>query len=381
MFQYSIEMVGADSGPDGQAQDKPKEVTVIGDVKRLLDLVNAEGKIPVSKAAEDMGVGKKYVSELAERLSHQGLIRLEKHFIKEPDLRALNYHEPRVPVAAGGETSQKPEQAGVGVEAEGVAEEESLEQGQAGVGVEAEGVTEEKSMEQEQNADKVVGGDEKKGMVDNLRKEIAKLEWEEKLLRKRDDRLKWEQEMIEMEEGLKAKKDDFFEKAPAEMITASKGEVEKPDVTLDAGGTYLMQEEKPARSVRLFINEVKNGFAGLYITRSNPKQVKDEYDLGETKVCWLTGVRASEDIPSVSGLQELSILVSNFIDDKERGIILLDGIEYLISNNDFSIVLRLIQQIRDKVSTSDSKMLIPVNPNALEGKQMTLLERECRTIN
>jgi len=227
---------------------------------------------------------------------------------------------------------------------------------------------------------KEASGEGKKGMLDKLKKEIAKLEWEEKLLRKRDDRLKWEQEMIEMEEGLKAKREDLLDKAPVDMLADISADAGGEDAELDAGATYLLHEEKPRRSVELFIHELKGGLKGLYITRSNPKQVRREHDLGDAKVCWLTGVKATDDIISVSGLQELSILVSNFIDENSRSVILLDGVEYLVSNNDFSIVLRLIQQIRDKVSTSESKMLIPVNPNALDSKQLTLLERECRAI-
>jgi hypothetical protein len=224
--------------------------------------------------------------------------------------------------------------------------------------------------------------EDKKGLVDKLKKEIAKLEWEEKLLRKRDDRLKWEQEMLEMEEGLKAKGDDFFDKSPADVLGEAPPKDESPrgDVELDVGVTYLIPAEKPEKATGLFMREMKKGVKGLYITRSNPVHVKKKYDLSGAKVCWLTSVRASEDILSVSGLQELSILISNFIDENNNSIILLDGIEYLVSNNDFPIVLRLVQQIRDKVSTSESTMLIPLNPNALDGKQLTLLERECHTL-
>jgi hypothetical protein len=253
--------------------------------------------------------------------------------------------------------------------------------------------------------------DEKKGLVDKLKKEIARLEFEEALLKKRDDRLKWEEEMLQMEEGIKVRGKFLIDKTPASMFAGdadrqppaqADGPAVKPkaqeapaqgedapaeaptqsaDSELDSGLTYLLLETRPERSIAVFVGEMKKGSKGLYITRSNPNQVKKKFDLGDAKVCWLTGVRAGEGIVSVSGLQELSILVSNFIDENKKSIILLDGVEYLISNNDFSIVLRLLQQIRDKVSTSDSKMLIPLNPNALESRQLTLLERECHTIH
>jgi hypothetical protein len=236
--------------------------------------------------------------------------------------------------------------------------------------------------------------EDKVSLVERLKKEIARLEWEEELLKKRDNRLKWEQEMIQMEEGLKIRGNRLIDDTPNKAFAAgddggpeNPGGVDGPtqksassDVKLDAGSTYLILEEKPEKSVSLYLRELGAGLKGLYITRSNPRHVAKRVDLGDSRICWLTGVRSGDDITSISGLQELSILVSNHIDEHNASIILLDGVEYLISNNDFAIVLRLLQQIRDKVSTSESKLLIPLNSQALDSKQLTLLERECHRI-
>ena len=221
--------------------------------------------------------------------------------------------------------------------------------------------------------------EEKKSQIDKIKKELAKLEWEENLLRKRDDRLKWEQEMLEMEEGLKNKRDSLVDEAPAEALEPKQGK-DQGLKDLDQGTTYLLLEDRPHKSIQYFKKQLGTGSRGLFITRSNPKKIQKEHELGAADLCWLTGVKASEDVKSVSGLQELSILVSNFIDEDKASVILLDGLEYLVSNNDFPIVLRLVQQIRDKVSTAESVMVIPLNSNALDAKQLTLLERECQTL-
>ena len=235
-------------------------------------------------------------------------------------------------------------------------------------------------------------GDDKRLQIENIKREIAKLEWEESLLKKRDDRLRWEQQMMNMENGLKARGEYMFDAASKQAFVQSTSPTHKnispphPDIDvsnidLEAGSTYLLFESAPKRSIELFLQELHGGKKGLYITRSNPTHVKRKFDLGESKLCWLTSVKASEDVTSVSGLQELSILVSNQIDNNPQSAIFLDGLEYLISNNDFSIVLRLIQQIRDKVSTSDSILIMPFNNESLEQRQVTLLERECNKID
>jgi len=61
---------------------------------------------------------------------------------------------------------------------------------------------------------------------------------------------------------------------------------------------------------------------------------------------------------------------------EKEGVILLDGFEYLISNNDFRTVFHLIQSIKDQVAISDSIMIISASPSTLEKQQMDLLEKE-----
>jgi len=176
---------------------------------------------------------------------------------------------------------------------------------------------------------------------------------------------------------------DFEEKPAVEPQPApqeERTEEENTEVTPEPGGTYLVYEPKSDKSLDLFVKEIRNNAGGLYITRSNPNQVKKRYYMGGAKVVWLTSVQTEKNIESVTGLQELSILVSKFIDNDEGKIILLEGLEYLVSNNNFPVVFRLIQQLRDKVSTSDAKMLIPLNPAALEDKQLSLLQGECQVI-
>ena len=164
--------------------------------------------------------------------------------------------------------------------------------------------------------------------------------------------------------------------APEKPAGAPSQEKEFDPQQMIEGSTYLIIEESPQASIKLYTHKLGDGYEGLLISRLNPKQLARQHEGIDGSLYWLTTVKASQQ-PSVSGLQELSILISNFIDKNKKTVILLDGLEYLVSNNDYSIVLRLIQQVRDKVSTGDSILLIPVNPSALNEKELTLLKREC----
>jgi hypothetical protein len=181
---------------------------------------------------------------------------------------------------------------------------------------------------------------------------------------------------------------DGAPKQPEAADTPQKPRVQEEPAAEDAAGedelemgvTYLIHDPKAERSRGMFIKDIRKGAKGLYISRSNPAIVRKKYYLGDSKVVWLTNVQTDKDMDSISGLQEMSILVSKFIDENEKAIILLEGLEYLISNNNFPVVLRLVQQLRDKVSTSEAKMLVPINPEALEDRQLPLLENECQVV-
>jgi len=55
---------------------------------------------------------------------------------------------------------------------------------------------------------------------------------------------------------------------------------------------------------------------------------------------------------------------------------MIDGLEYLISNNDFLSVLRLIQNLRDQNEGVGGIMIITLNPKDLENHELTMLEKE-----
>ena len=74
-------------------------------------------------------------------------------------------------------------------------------------------------------------------------------------------------------------------------------------------------------------------------------------------------------------LEKLSLSLEEFLSE-QGGIVLLDGIEYLITNNNFITVLKLIQSLRDQVAINRSIMLLSVNPSTMDDHQINLLRRE-----
>jgi len=145
--------------------------------------------------------------------------------------------------------------------------------------------------------------------------------------------------------------------------------------TLERSFSYLVEEDRPETSYSLFMDALKKGMKGYCITRNYPAKIKSKFDLRDTPVVWLSNV-GRENTIRPKDLEKLSLTLEQFLSQAGGGIVLLDGLEYLITNNNFITVLRLIQSLRDQVAINQSILLMAVNRSTLESHQLNLLERE-----
>ncbi|RLI93881.1 MAG: hypothetical protein DRO90_02950 [Candidatus Altiarchaeales archaeon] len=161
-------------------------------------------------------------------------------------------------------------------------------------------------------------------------------------------------------------------------------------VELENGHSYLIRELKPVLSLKLFINEVEKGKRGLYITRTNPKLIRitDEIlesrfksclESGNIMIYWLTDSMSGEKTISPEP-EQIFALISDFLERNREAIVLLDGLEYLITHSNFDHVLRFVQGVKDKIGTKNSILLLPVGEYTLSEKERALLEKEITMI-
>jgi Cdc6-like AAA superfamily ATPase len=103
--------------------------------------------------------------------------------------------------------------------------------------------------------------------------------------------------------------------------------------------------------------------------------VREKYKLQRTPIIWLTD-EVVEGEKSIHSLQDLSILVSNYVQKATKPVILIDGIEYLISHKGFESVYHLMQAKRTQMEANQGILIIPFFCDAVEAKEAKLLERE-----
>ncbi len=59
-----------------------------------------------------------------------------------------------------------------------------------------------------------------------------------------------------------------------------------------------------------------------------------------------------------------------------KSIVMIDGLEYLITNNNFNAVKNIITLLKDKISEGDSALVVPIDPKTLSKQQIHQLRQE-----
>lgn len=158
----------------------------------------------------------------------------------------------------------------------------------------------------------------------------------------------------------------------------SEGE-KKHELELEAGRSYLLREGKSHKSYEIFYDYVTHDSQGLCISREYPETIRKQYGLEKTPIVWLTRTEGENTIKP-NELEKLGYLIGDFLDRSEKPIILLDGLEYLISYNGFNKVLKFIHATKDNVSMKRAILIVSANPQSYDPKEFAVLEKELITL-
>ena len=145
------------------------------------------------------------------------------------------------------------------------------------------------------------------------------------------------------------------------------------------GEVYLVEEPKPALFFDIFSEAMIQGVRGLFITREFPDRLRSNYNLSGASIVWLTHVIGRDCIEPTKTNLILNRIVS-FTRDNSPSIIMLDGIEYLINQNSFDVIIGFLNHIRDLIIIRNCVLAVAVDPNTLDSKELALVERNLQVI-
>jgi len=113
---------------------------------------------------------------------------------------------------------------------------------------------------------------------------------------------------------------------------------------------------------------------GFIVTRQFSKDVRSKYFIQTTPILWLSTV-AGKDNMDPSKLSLLTDYLVNFMEKSQNAVVLVDGIEYLITSSDFSRTLRAIDRWTETAMASNTRLILSIDQRSFDAKELAILER------
>jgi len=148
-------------------------------------------------------------------------------------------------------------------------------------------------------------------------------------------------------------------------------------VDFHKGSAYLIKSEDPAHLYSIYNSLVEGMDGGLCISRSFPTKMRQKYDVTKGDFIWMTTNTVGHDrCVNPTNISMLHMAIMDFLRGTPRGIITLEGVEYLITNNGFDPILRLLHALNDKITVSDSLILVTMDEQTVAPREMRILEKD-----
>lgn len=148
---------------------------------------------------------------------------------------------------------------------------------------------------------------------------------------------------------------------------------------IERGFIYLVKEKRPNIGFAMFNEAVKHAAKGLLVSREHPNRLKQMYEFDAAKILWLTR-RVGVDHIDPTELSLLSLDITKFVEGTPKSVVLLEGLEYVITQNDFESVLRFVNHLHDVILAHDCAVIVVIDPRVLSTRELALLERSARIV-
>ncbi len=154
-------------------------------------------------------------------------------------------------------------------------------------------------------------------------------------------------------------------------IGIERGAYADADVRLEPGKVYLVKDEEN-HAHELFISTLNEGYAGLGILRENPERFKERYNLRRTSLIWMSKKQA--EFPAQTDVSVLAQIINQFFEKSRKGVVLIDRLDYLISENEFETVIKTVNLLADTILDKECIVILALNPELVTRQQLGSLE-------
>ncbi|MDW7731372.1 MAG: DUF835 domain-containing protein [Methanolobus sp.] len=112
---------------------------------------------------------------------------------------------------------------------------------------------------------------------------------------------------------------------------------------------------------------------GLCLTINSPEDIRQRYLLQITPVFWIS--KHGNGSISPVDLEIMAGTIKDFLKRSKNPVVLLDGIEYLVTMNGFITCLKFLYDMRELVILDNAILILPVSSAAFEERENALLKK------
>ena len=149
----------------------------------------------------------------------------------------------------------------------------------------------------------------------------------------------------------------------------------KKKYNLKKGWNYIIKERKIEKSYKIFQDQLIHDIQGLCITKLPPEQIRKKYNLKKTPIIWIT-FKESENTITPKKIDAIKLQILDFTSKTKKSCILMDCFGEIIMVNGFEKTVYFLIQIKKICEENNSNLLISINPEMFEEKQILILEKE-----
>lgn len=163
-------------------------------------------------------------------------------------------------------------------------------------------------------------------------------------------------------------------------LTLEENKQEKFEYVLEPGTSYLFKGASSTPVFEIAAEKLKKGDRVLCIARQSPEVITQTYNLQKARCIWLKETKDKVH-ETASNLPTLSKVIADFIGKNEPSLILLDRIDYLITQYGFAEVLKFITHLNDLIMASKASLVVPLDPSFMNERNLSFLEKELKELS
>jgi hypothetical protein len=145
------------------------------------------------------------------------------------------------------------------------------------------------------------------------------------------------------------------------------------------GITQVFLEKKGTKAFEAFFVAISRGAIGAIFSRTHPDLLEERYHLEGVPMIWLAQQPGEGRVdPANLGILQHSIM--ELYRQHEGAVVLLEGVEYLLSNNPLESVLKTLYALDDEVVIRRGLFILTLDPEVLPKQHLAIFVRDFNVV-